>query len=102
MLAHTISPASTSSATPSSTPILELAPYVIPEKQINLFKFYMDQTIQDGMAYGNDLYKLAKEYAISDRLEAYRFGYELIGQGISPLISVSKNRYRVWVSLRNV
>ncbi len=102
MLAHTISPATTSSVAPSSPPTLELAPYVIPEKQVSLFKFYMDQTIQDGMAYGNDLYRLVKEFEISDRLKAYRFGYELIGQGISPLISVSKNRYRVWVSLRNV
>lgn len=101
MLAHTIAPATKSSVTTSSATTLELAPYVVPEQRVTLFKFYMDQTIQDGMTYRNELYRLAKEFGSDDRLEAYRFGYELIGQGASPLISVSKHRYRVWISLRN-
>ncbi len=84
-----------------STMTLEVAPYVIPEQQITLFKFYMEQAIQTGMTYGNDLYRLAGEFRIEDRSDAYRFGYALIAHGVPPLISVSKQRYRVWISLRN-
>lgn len=87
--------------TPSSTTTLESAPHVIPEQQITLFKFYMDQAIQDGLTYGNELYRLAKEFRIDDWLEADRLGCELIGQGIPTVISVSKQRYSVWISLRN-
>lgn len=85
----------------SSNMTLEVAPCVIPEQKITLFKFYIDHAIHDGMTYGNNLYRLAKEFEMSDRLEAYRFGYGLIEQGIVALISVSKQRYRVWINLRN-
>lgn len=80
---------------------LESSPHVIPEQQITLFKFYMDQSVQDGMTHGNELYRLAKQFSPDNRLEAYRFGCELIGQGIPTLISASKQRYIVWISLRN-
>jgi hypothetical protein len=72
---------------------------MIPEQQITLFKFYMDQSMQDGVTYGKELYRLAKQFVVSDRLEAYRYGCELLEQGIPTLISVSKQRYIVWMSL---
>ncbi|MGA7934662.1 MAG: hypothetical protein WCA35_14045 [Kovacikia sp.] len=84
---------------PSAT--LESAPNTIPEQQVSWFKFYMNHALQDGMTYSNELYRLAKEFRIGDRLEAYQFGCELFWQGVSTLISVSKQRYIVWVSLRD-
>ncbi|MBM0744329.1 hypothetical protein JOY44_22400 [Phormidium sp. CLA17] len=83
-----------------STTTLESAPRMIPEQQITLFKFYMDQSMQDGVTYGKELYRLAKQFVVSDRLEAYRYGCELLGQGVPTLISVSKQRYIVWTGLR--
>ncbi|MBM0745241.1 hypothetical protein JOY44_27600 (plasmid) [Phormidium sp. CLA17] len=84
----------------SSTTALESAPRMIPEQQITLFKFYMDQSMQDGVTYGKELYQLARQFVASDRLEAYRYGCELLGQGVPTLISVSKQRYIVWTGLR--
>ncbi|MGA7934115.1 MAG: hypothetical protein WCA35_11255 [Kovacikia sp.] len=80
---------------------LESAPNTIPEQQVSWFKFYMDHAFQDGMTYGNELYRLDKEFRIGDRLEVYQFGCELVWQGVPALISVSKQRYIVWASLRN-
>lgn len=85
----------------SATTTLETAPYVLTEHQISPFKFYREGAIQDGMTYGNELYRLARCFSLANRLEVYRFGCELIAQGIPTVISVSKQHYSVWVSLRN-
>ncbi|MBM0743971.1 hypothetical protein JOY44_20495 [Phormidium sp. CLA17] len=85
----------------SPTIAIESSPRMIPEQQITLFKFYMDQSMQDGVTYGQELYRLARQFAASDRLEAYRYGCELLKQGIPTLISASKQRYIVWTSLRS-
>lgn len=87
--------------TNSPTNVLETAPYVLTEQQISPFKFYRENAVQNGMTYGNELYRLTKRFSINNRLEAYRFGCELIGQGIPTIISVSEQHYRVWISLRN-
>jgi hypothetical protein len=86
----------------SLTTTLESTPLVIPEQQVSLFKFYMNHAVQDGMSYGGELYGLAREFTISDRLKAYQFGCKLFEQGIPALISVSKQRYVVWINLRNL
>lgn len=86
--------------TPLSTTTLETAPCVLTEQQISSFKFYRDGAVQDGMIYDNGLYRLHKRFGINNRLDAYRFGCELIGQGIPTAMSVSKQYYSVWISLR--
>ena len=87
--------------TVSSAAALESAPSVLPEQHITLFKFYMHQSMHDGMSYGNELYRLVEQFGIAARLEAYRLGCELIRQGVPTIISVSKQRYTVWMSLRS-
>ena len=78
---------------------LEAAPCVLTEPQLTLFKFYSDQSVQEGMTYGNKLYRLAKQFVAGDRQAAYRYGFELVSQGVPALISVSRQRYVVWMSL---
>ena len=80
---------------------LETAPRVIAEQQGVLFKFYANQALHDGMTYGNELYRLVNQCSINHRLEVYRLGCELIEQGIPTIISVSEERYSVWISLRH-
>lgn len=87
--------------TSSPPPTLTTTPPVIAEQQITLFKFYRDQAVQDGMTYGNELYRLARQFSPNHRLDAYRFGCELLEQGIPTIVSASKQRYIVWISLRN-
>lgn len=85
----------------SPTNTLEAIPCTLPEQQLSPFKFYSNHAVQDGMTYGNELYRLAKQFSLADRSEVYLFGCELISQGIPTIISVSKQHYSVWVSLRN-
>lgn len=86
----------------SSTSTLDTVPLVIREQMVVLFKFYMEQTICEGMTYCNELYRLVKVFSVKERLEAYRFGCELILQGAPVVITVSQARYVVWVNLRNM
>ena len=81
--------------------VLDVAPQLIPEQQMTLFKFYLDQVVQDGMTYQNELYRLERQFTVGDRLEAYQFGCELHKQGFLTLISASKQRYAVWSRLRS-
>ncbi len=81
--------------------VLELAPYLIPEQRITLFKFYMQSVIHDGMTDGNELYRLAREFGKDNRLKSYQYACQLIEQGIPTLVSVSAQQYRVWISLRS-
>lgn len=85
----------------SSTSTLETVPLVVREQQVVLFKFYMEQTICEGMTYYSELHRLVKVFSVKERLEAYRFGCELILQGAPVVITVSQQRYAIWVSLRN-
>lgn len=85
----------------SSTSTLDTVPLVVREQQVALFKFYMDQAICEGMTHSNELYRLIKVFSLKERLEAYRFGCELILQGAPVVITVSQKRYTVWASLRN-
>ncbi len=85
----------------SMNTILETVPSVVTEPQITRFKFYLDQSVQDGMTYQNELYRLAQAFPSRDRQTAYRYGCELVGQGVPTIISVSKQHYLVWISLRN-
>lgn len=89
---------------PSLSPVntvLPTAPPVVTEPQIKRFKFYIDQSVQDGMTYQNELYRLVKEFTITDYYAAYHCGCDLIGQGVPTVISVSQQHYLVWISLRN-
>ncbi|MGI0485725.1 hypothetical protein ACN4EK_09835 [Pantanalinema rosaneae CENA516] len=85
----------------SSISTLDTVPLVVREQQVVLFKFYMDQAICEGMTHTNELYRLVKVFPVKERLEAYRFGCELILQGAPVVITVSQERYAVWASLRN-
>lgn len=87
--------------TVSSTADLETVPLVVEEQRLTFFKFCMDQSIHEGMAYGNELYRLARQFIADDQLGAHRCGCELIGQGVPALISVSKQGYAVWMRLRS-
>lgn len=87
------------SSTSSSITSLEAAPPTVVEQKIAFFKFYLNKSIQEGGVYSNELYRIEKQFPVGDRLEAYRRGYELIGQDIPSLISVSNQRYIVWTKL---
>ena len=88
--------------------ILEAIPPVVNEQTVTLFYFYLDGALCEGMRYQNELYQLESQFDIYNSSTAYRSGCEMLQKipGNIPLasdpviISASKLRYGVWVSLR--
>lgn len=85
---------------PSSDRVLDTVPLVVDESQINQFKVYLCNEIRTGMYYDRDLYGLIREIDTQARLDAYRLGCELLVQGLPVLMTVSRQRYALWINLR--
>lgn len=84
-----------------ATKLLDCAPVVVNEAQVVAFTFYQAQEVVKGMRYQHELYKLVSEVDAQRQLEAYNLAYAVAGQGGSVVVTVSKQRYQVWVSLRS-
>lgn len=77
-----------------------MLPVVLSENVVNLFKFYMDGSIREGMWYNNELYGLARQLSGSHRLKGYQMACELAEQGTPVVVTASDDRYAIWISLR--
>lgn len=79
-----------------------MLPTVLNEHQIYLFCFYFNECLQQGMRHGQSLYALAYRFEVDYRLEAYRFAAELAETGVSVILTVSKDDYKVWFNLQDL
>lgn len=93
-----------------------MGPLVVKEELVNLFKFWFQETIQDGMLFRDELFRHLQSFNFVQRHRAYEIGYQLAEKGFKVVItcsgdtgittanrdhsSQSQIRYRVWVSLR--
>lgn len=77
-----------------------MLPVVLSENVVNLFKFYMDGSICEGMRYNGELYGLAREFSGSHRLKGYQIACELAEQGTPVVVTAADDRYAIWISLR--
>jgi len=77
-----------------------MAPIVIDEKLVYRFH-YWDQSLHQGMRHKHELYTLLQSYPVRERLAAYAMAYEKAERGLVVCITVSKDSYRVWLSLRS-
>ena len=77
-----------------------MLPVVLSENVVNLFKFYSDGSIREGMRYNNELYGFARELSGSHRLTAYQIACELAEQGTPVVVTASDDRYAIWICLR--
>lgn len=77
-----------------------MLPVVLSEHVVNLFKFYMDGSIREGMWYNNELYGLARELSDSHRLKGYQIACELAEQEAPVVVTASDDRYAIWIGLR--
>ncbi|MBD2058152.1 hypothetical protein H6F88_19420 [Oculatella sp. FACHB-28] len=76
-----------------------MLPVVIHEPSIRLFSFYFEGSIYQGMSYQGKLYKLTKSFDAKERLKAYTLGCEISNRNHEVAITVSTEKYRVWVDL---
>ncbi|NJL35922.1 MAG: hypothetical protein HC840_01560 [Leptolyngbyaceae cyanobacterium RM2_2_4] len=76
-----------------------MLPVVVHEPSIRLFSFYFEGSIYQGMSYQGKLYKLIKSFDAEERLKSYTLGCEISNQNYHVAITVSTEKYRVWVDL---
>ena len=76
-----------------------MLPVVIYEPSIRLFSFYFEGNIYQGMSHQGKLYKLTKSFEAKERLKAYALGCEISNRDHHVAITVSDEKYRVWVDL---
>jgi anti-anti-sigma factor len=74
---------------------------VVPERQLQFFRFYMDNKTCEAMRHTSGLYRLVHEISDRTHWKEGLIGCELFLKGSPIVISVSDRRCRVWVSLRS-
>lgn len=78
-----------------------MLPIVLSESVLQLFKFYRDGSIREGILHHNELYGLTYEFSTEHRLRGYQIACELAQQGTPVVVSVSSHRYVIWIGLRS-
>lgn len=76
-------------------------PLIVPEKSINLFRFFYDGRVQEGIRYNSQMYGELHKFDSSYRLQAYQLAWALTQRHVPLVLSVSPTRCVVWVSLQS-
>lgn len=74
-------------------------PDIVPESQINIFKFYENSEIHEAVIHKNCLMKLAGVFPAVDKQAAIDFAYQLC-ENHPTLLTPGASHYRVWVDMR--
>lgn len=78
-----------------------MLPAIISEQFVRRFNFWASGEIQEGMYYGNELYRLVSTFHFRKHEQAYALGTDIAQHGKQTIITCSENSYAVWVSLRS-
>jgi hypothetical protein len=65
------------------------------------FYFPQGKKFREGMRHGNRLYGLVQSFEVTHRFQSYQLAWALSEQKIPLILTVSKERYAVWVCLRS-
>jgi hypothetical protein len=76
-------------------------PELLPEEQFQLFMFYRDVELTQGLCHGQDLYGLVASFAPQHRLQLYQVSHALRASQLPMVVTVSPERYGIWLSLRS-
>lgn len=77
-----------------------MLPVVAHEKLVNLFYFYLDGHIQEGMCCCSGLYQLIRTFHDLERQQAHAFGCQLASLGNRVVITISESQYKIWADFR--
>ncbi len=78
-----------------------MLPKVIPESQVQLFKFWFNGTLQDGIHFQNELYYRLKEQPVKTRGRLYQLACKLARNGADVLLTADDQQCSLWANLRN-
>ncbi len=76
-------------------------PLVIDEPTIDLFRFYHQDQVREGMRYANDLYAAAYQFNSRYRLQAYQLAWALYAAKVPLVVSLSPQRIVIWINLQS-
>lgn len=79
-----------------------MLPLVITEDQVKAINIgvYLDGTKYQAVMHQDRLYRLVKQFAVADRLQAHVLGCDIAEQEIHTLVTASDRGYSVWVDAK--
>ncbi|PZO41291.1 MAG: hypothetical protein DCF21_06640 [Leptolyngbya sp.] len=78
-----------------------MLPKVLPESQVQVFKFWFNGALQDGTHHYNELYYRALTVEAEKRTRLYHLACRFSEQQAGALVSVADNQCSLWISLRS-
>ncbi|MEM0982182.1 MAG: hypothetical protein AAGH78_18175 [Cyanobacteria bacterium P01_H01_bin.58] len=78
-----------------------MLPKVVFEHEVQLFKFWFNGALQDGIHFANELYYRLQEKPMPLRSRLYQIGCRLSRNGADVVLTVSEDRCSLWANLRN-
>ncbi|NJO42351.1 MAG: hypothetical protein HC769_19695 [Cyanobacteria bacterium CRU_2_1] len=79
---------------------MSVLPPVIHEGEYNLFKFWFNNSVQDGVYYHNELFYRLQTVALNHRAQLYHQACKL-AQHDTVIVTTSMDTCSVWISLRS-
>lgn len=79
-----------------------MIPSALSEDKVSIFKYWNNDSIQEGMNYKGQLYALVRSYPAEYQLDACELGCDLAAKGIEVCLTCSLARYGVWMNLKSL
>ena len=78
-----------------------MLPQVLREDRIRTFKFWFNDSIQDGLHFRNELFYRSRSVDLSARARLYQLATRLAEHNAYVLVTVTSDQCSLWISLRN-
>lgn len=76
-------------------------PKVVSERKVQLFKFWFNGALQDGIHFENELYYRLQDKPMSLRSRLYQLACRLSLNGADVILTISNDQCGLWANLRN-
>ncbi|NJN22542.1 MAG: hypothetical protein HC812_16910 [Leptolyngbya sp. RL_3_1] len=80
---------------------LAVLPQVILERQVQPFKFWFNNGLQDGIHYRTDLYYRLQMRQLEDKAKLYQLACRLSRRGADVVVTLDASHCSLWANLRN-
>ncbi len=78
-----------------------MLPSVVSENSLDPFKFWSNDSLQDGVHFHNELYYRLRQSPADSRAQLYQVACRLAQHGADILLTVSDESCSLWINLRN-
>lgn len=78
-----------------------MEPLLIAEGLVTQFNFWMNDQMQQGMRFRDELYRHAARFDRQHRYQAFEAASYLMLEGTEAIVTAGKDHYTIWVCLRS-